>query len=356
MSAQNKINMITPQDKAEAEAYADGQPANEYGWLTARSPQEIVALGKPQSGDQIAYTDGWSTLHDPTGGYSQIGDPIRRRVNPNSDQPPGQEPFELVPEAEAKQLQIQEAKRGGFEITTDGKSWSIPKLEWVGDYPEILAVRRRKRVAKPFPFTGQLCKTCHLPFTHAPGCPDAEPVFDPATDKPEVAIKPEFTPSELDEAARVLGFLKDPYTFDGLFGIFQEGARRHLAVVKNLQALSDNAEKTVQELQRQVKHYEAIGHPCWHPLTPASMPRVGQPFEAFRWEGSKPICCPQPLGVDDPWGWLEEHPLFTHWTPLPPLPAQKSEAEECYQALPNGIHNALDVIKFALDWAKKGKV
>ena len=128
-------------------------PPDEYGWLTARSPEEIKALGLRQTGDEYWLDNRWLPIANQSSGalYHPNLFPIRRPVNPNSDQPPGQEPWEM--------LALGNLMVDGDEFTTDGKHWTLCR-ELVGSIIEddgLLAVRRRKRVVEP------ACYVCGRP-------------------------------------------------------------------------------------------------------------------------------------------------------------------------------------------------
>ena len=352
------------------------QPPNEYGWLTARTDAEIEALGVILSGDEVQQWGKWNPFAPRVHGqkFAKGLNPVRRPINPNSDQPPGSEPFEMVP--------FKECADGWCEYTNDGETWKpfsthgqTPEY-WVyvqecgpGKHPPILAVRRRKPVesiqdstqaaiakgelretpTRPYPFTQAPCKICGVRFGHAVFCTCNEVYI-----KSEPA--PNFTPEQLDEANNIL--FPDGYMLQPSVTAFKRAVcRRHLAVVKEWQAKFQAERKAHQELILCMPPEQR-----WLHISPGNLPKAGQGF-ACAWEvNGKKYATAHPNGTPDPASMLLKNATgYIGWFPLPPLPEQQSEAERCIDDIydvcelrPVATKQELAVLaKSILDWAQK---
>ena len=312
------------------------EPPNEYGWLTARTEAEIEALGVILSSDEVQQWGKWKPFAPDVHGqkFAKGLNPVRRRINPNSDQPPGSEPFEMVPEAEFKKYGF---NIFGCEYTLDGKTWSN-KILPMGGSANILAVRRRKRVVGKT-ITGD---TAYLIKT--------SPATDPIPEQLE----------QLDDAANAL-YDEDSFGCVGLFSRCSEQAqtacRRHLAVVKEWQAKFQAERKAHQELILCMPPEQR-----WLHISPGNLPKAGQGF-ACAWEvNGKKYATAHPNGTPDPASMLLKNATgYIGWFPLPPLPEQQSEAERCIDDIydvcelrPVATKQELAVLaKSILDWSRK---
>lgn len=296
------------------------QPPDEYGWLTARTPEEIEALGSPKKGDE-SWHESWTPVHEDY--YKRVVSydcilPVRRPIDPNRGQPPGSQTYEMVPETATKSQ-----FEASWSFTMDGATWisangmrALPMGH--------LSVRRRKRVVEQESFD-----------------------LSEAQKSIATALKPAApTPSQLDEAAKVLF---DCGQFEGQWQVIQQACRRHLAVVKELRDEIAGFEvgyvtyqERIKHLQNQVQCFEEMDKierpfklPQWHPISPDNLPKAGQGFSFY----IAPCYVDSNIGEENPKEWFESNPSVTHWTPLPPLPPQKSEAERLLAEFDNLYQN-----------------